>query len=76
MNETRTLAEFAARLRYEDLRAGGRRSGLPTYGLIEPADLARMRPELEAGDILVIDTGATAKVGTPDCDRHPKEATA
>jgi kynurenine formamidase len=42
----------------------------PAYGLIEPADLARMRPKLEPGDMLVIDTGAAGRVGTPDYDRH------
>jgi kynurenine formamidase len=40
------------------------------YGLIEVADLERMRPRLEPGDILAIDTGVAAKVGTPDYDRH------
>ena len=42
----------------------------PLYGLIEPADLQRMRPRLEPGDILALDTGAAARVGTPDYDRH------
>lgn len=46
------------------------RMQLPAYGLIEPADLERMRPRLEAGDILALDTGAAARVGTPDYDRH------
>jgi kynurenine formamidase len=46
------------------------RMELALYGLIEAADLERMRPRLEPGDILAIDTGAAAKVGTPDYDRH------
>ena len=29
-----------------------------------------MRPELEPGDILVLDTGVAAFVGTPDYERH------
>lgn len=39
-------------------------------GLIEPEDLEPMRPELEPGDILVLDTGAASYAGTPDYDRH------
>jgi kynurenine formamidase len=46
------------------------RMDLPLYGLIEPADLEAMRPRLAPGDILAIDTGAAARVGTPDYDRH------
>jgi len=46
------------------------RMELPPYGLIEPADFERMRPELAPGDILALDTGAAARVGTPDYDRH------
>jgi len=46
------------------------RMELAPYGLIEPADLERMRPRLEPGDMLAIDTGAAARVGTPDYDRH------
>jgi len=46
------------------------RMDLPLYGLIEPADLERMRPRLAPGDILAIDTGAAARAGTPDYDRH------
>jgi len=46
------------------------RMELPLYGLIEPADLERMRPALEPGDILALDTGAAERVGTPDYDRH------
>jgi kynurenine formamidase len=42
----------------------------PLYGVIGPADLERMRPLLEPGDILAIDTGAAAHVGTPAWDRH------
>jgi len=43
----------------------------PPYGMIEPEDLERMRPRLEPGDILLLDTGAAQHVGTPDYDRHP-----
>ena len=43
----------------------------PIYGLIEIDDLERMRPRLLPGDILAIDSGAAARVGTPDYDRHP-----
>ena len=43
----------------------------PIYGLIEVDDLERMRPRLLPGDILAIDSGAAARVGTPDYDRHP-----
>jgi arylformamidase len=46
------------------------RMQLPLYGLIEPADLERMRPGLEPGDILAIDTGASRRVGMPDYDKH------
>ena len=46
------------------------RIDLPLYGLIEAAHLARMRPALERGDILAIDTGASARVGSADYDRH------
>ena len=42
----------------------------PLYGLIEIDDRERMRPQLEPGDILAIDTGAAARVGTLDSDRH------
>ena len=47
------------------------RMALPPYGVIGPVDLERMRPRLEPGDIVAIDTGAAAKVGTPDYNRHP-----
>lgn len=47
------------------------RMTLPPYGVIGPADLERMRPRLEPGDIVAIDTGAAAKVGRPDYDHHP-----
>lgn len=42
----------------------------PLYGMIEPEDFERMRPQLEPGDILLLDTGAAQYVGTPDYDRH------
>jgi kynurenine formamidase len=40
-------------------------------GLIEPHELERMRPAAEPGDIVVLDTGSAARVGTPDYHRHP-----
>lgn len=43
----------------------------PLYGMIEPDDLERMRPRLEPGDIVALDTGCAARVGTADYDRHP-----
>jgi kynurenine formamidase len=46
------------------------RIDMPLYGLIQPEDLERMRPRLEPGDIVAIDTGAAARVATSDYDRH------
>jgi arylformamidase len=46
------------------------RMEMPLHGTIEPGDLERMRPALEPGDILVIDTGAGGRAGTADYDRH------
>lgn len=46
------------------------RIDVPLYALIEPADLERMQPALEPGDILALDTGVAERVGTPDYDRH------
>jgi kynurenine formamidase len=46
------------------------RLDLPPYGVIEPADFERMRPALEPGDIVALDTGAAARAGTPDYERH------
>jgi arylformamidase len=43
---------------------------VPLQGLIEPEDLERMRPRIEVGDILVLDTGLVPYVGTSDYDRH------
>ncbi len=43
----------------------------PPLGAVEPADLEAMRPRLEPGDILAIDTGAQARFGTDAYDRHP-----
>ena len=40
------------------------------YGMIEPEDLEPMRPQLEPGDILLLDTGVAQYAGTPDYDRH------
>jgi len=42
----------------------------PLDGMIEPEDFERMRPQLEPGDILLLDTGISRYVGTPDYDRH------
>lgn len=42
----------------------------PLDGMIEPADFERMRPRLESGDILLLDTGVIQYVGTPEYDRH------
>lgn len=42
----------------------------PLYGLFEPDELERVRPQLEPGDILPLDTGVAQYVGTPDYDRH------
>ena len=42
----------------------------PWDGLIERNDLQRMRPRLEPGDILLLDTGMARYVGTPDYDLH------
>ena len=42
----------------------------PLEGLIEPDDFERMSPQLEPGDILLLDTGLRGYVGTPDYDRH------
>jgi kynurenine formamidase len=43
----------------------------PLYGMLEPEDFQRMRPQAEPGDILLIDSGAAQYVGTADYDRHP-----
>jgi kynurenine formamidase len=43
---------------------------VPLEGLIEPEDLERMRPRLEPGDILLLNTGLAKYVGTPEYDRH------
>jgi kynurenine formamidase len=40
-------------------------------GVIEPDELERMRPVAEPGDIVVLDTGAAGRFGTPDYHRHP-----
>jgi kynurenine formamidase len=42
----------------------------PLEGLLEPEDFERMSPQLEPGEILVLDTGLVRYVGTPDYDRH------
>ena len=42
----------------------------PPEGMIEPEDLERMLPQVEPGDILLIDTGIARHVGTPEYDRH------
>ncbi len=43
----------------------------PLYGMIEPDDLERMRPLVEPGDIVALDTDCAARVGTDDYGRHP-----
>jgi kynurenine formamidase len=47
----------------------------PLEATIEPEDLARMRPALEPGDILLLDTGAASYVGSSDYHRHPSLST-
>jgi kynurenine formamidase len=42
----------------------------PLESLIEPEDFERMSPQIEPGEILVLDTGLAHHVGTPDYDRH------
>jgi kynurenine formamidase len=42
----------------------------PLESLIEPEDLERMTPHVGPGEIVVLDTGVTRYVGTPDYDRH------
>jgi kynurenine formamidase len=42
----------------------------PLESLVEPEDLVRMRPELEPGEILVLDTGIAEHVGTRQYERH------
>ena len=43
----------------------------PPDGMIEQEDLEAMRPQVEPGDIVVLDTGMARHVGTPDYERHP-----
>jgi len=43
----------------------------PADGIVEPADLDRAEPAIEPGDIVAIDTGWTARWGTPEWDRQP-----
>jgi len=43
----------------------------PPYGVIEPDDLERARPQIEPGDIVAIDSGWGERWGTDDWDRHP-----
>ncbi len=42
----------------------------PLEGLVEPEDFERMSPQVEPGEILVLDTGLARYVGTPDYARH------
>jgi arylformamidase len=42
----------------------------PLEGLVEPEDFERMSPQVEPGEILVLDTGLARYVGTPDYERH------
>jgi kynurenine formamidase len=51
------------------------RLDLPLEASIEPEHLESMRPALEPGDILLLDTGAARHVGTPDYHRHPSLST-
>jgi len=41
------------------------------YKLIEPTDLERLRPELRAGEILLLDTGCAEHLGTERYGQHP-----
>jgi len=43
----------------------------PLEATIEPEDLEPLRPTLEPGDILLLETGAARHVGTADYHRHP-----
>src|SRR5262245_6947295 len=43
---------------------------VPLEGLIEPEDLEPMRPRVESGDILLLETGIASHLGTPNYDRH------
>ena len=42
----------------------------PLFGVIGPDDFERARPALRPGDILALDTGCSARVATPEYDRH------
>jgi kynurenine formamidase len=52
------------------------RLDVPLETIVEPEHLERMRPGLEPGDILLLDTGAAEHLGTPDYHRHPSLSTA
>jgi kynurenine formamidase len=43
----------------------------PAYGVIEPADLERVTPQIEAGDIVAVHTGWGSKWGTREWDQQP-----
>src|SRR5215831_2064631 len=43
----------------------------PLESLLEPDDFERMSPQVEPGEILVLDTGLVHHVGRPEYDRHP-----
>lgn len=43
----------------------------PAYGVIEPIDLDRADPRIEAGDIVAIDTGWSKTWGTREWDQQP-----
>lgn len=43
----------------------------PAYGVIEPADLERVEPRIEPGDIVAIDTGWGKTWGTREWDQQP-----
>lgn len=43
----------------------------PAYGVIEPEDLERVSPAIEAGDIVAIDTGWGRRWGAREWDQQP-----
>lgn len=43
---------------------------LPEYGLIDVPDLEKARPRVRHGDIVLFDTGWSARVGDPSYHRH------
>ncbi len=47
------------------------RLDLPPLHVIEPADLEKLQPKMNPGDIVIFDTGWSEKIGTPDFARNP-----